>query len=416
MRINALAISLALIFLSISCGNNQSKREYIVQTSEEKILKFKLELIADRLISPVGMANAHDGSGRIFIISRPGKIFVIKNGKVLKEPFLDVAKKMVPIDNRKTERGLLGLVFHPQYKTNGRFFIYYSAPSGVEESDHRTVLAEYKVSAKDPDIAFEKEKIIMSIEQPEQNHNGGQMAFGPDGFLYIGLGDGGGKGDPHGEIGNAQDMTNPLGAILRIDVDHGNMIPYAIPKDNPFINTPYLHEIWAYGFRDPSGLSFDRESGRLYCGDVGRSRYEEINLVEAGKNYGWRAMEGRQIFDQALYGMGRSGQFEFPIFAFSHRLGKRVVGGFVYRGKRYPEIYGKYFFGVSKGRIFFLEEDRGGLWFAVEAFFEGFNLEKGKEKLNSFGEDEEGELYLITQRYRGGYNSTGKLFRLAVVK
>jgi len=251
MKINALVIFFTFIILSICCGNKQGKKEYFVQGSDSKPLKFRLELLAEGLISPVGIANANDSTGRIFIVSQPGKILILKDGHLLEEPFLDVSKRMVPMDFRKTERGLLGLAFHPDYKSNGRFFIYYSAISDSEESDHRSVIAEYKVSHENPDIASEKEKVIMSVEQPEANHNGGSLAFGPDGFLYIGFGDGGGRGDKHGEVGNAQNLNNPLGAILRIDVDHGGVVPYAIPKDNPFLDSPYLNEIWAYGFQNP---------------------------------------------------------------------------------------------------------------------------------------------------------------------
>jgi len=211
-------------------------------------LTVKLKLVAKDFVGPVAMESPKDGSKRLFICEQTGKIKIIKNGLVLDKPFLDVGSKLDNVNKAYSEKGLLGMAFHPKFKSNGKFYIYYSAKESDKTYDHKSILAEYKASG---DIADPKsEKIILEIKQPESNHNGGQLCFGPDGFLYIGSGDGGGAGDQHGSIGNGQDLNTLLGKILRIDVD--SKIPYAIPPDNPFAKNPKAKpEIWAYGLRNP---------------------------------------------------------------------------------------------------------------------------------------------------------------------
>ena len=235
--------------------------------------------IANDLTSPVGMAVTGDGSNRLFIIEQPGRIRIIKNNVLLPVAFLDITKKIDHLPIAYSEKGLLGIAFHPQYKINGRFFIYYSAPSSNPLSDHKSIIEEYRVSKNNPDVADINGKIILEIEQPESNHNGGMLSFGQDGYLYIGTGDGGGGGDAHGSMGNGQNLSTYLGKILRIDINNGS--PYSIPPDNPFAGKNNIRgEIYAYGLRNPWRFSFDKKTGRLFAGDVGQNNYEEIDIIE----------------------------------------------------------------------------------------------------------------------------------------
>lgn len=285
-------------------------------------LVFTLEKITDSVYGPLAIENAHDGSGRLFVGEQAGKIRVIKNGKLLAEPFLDIRNMLVPIRNEYMDVGLLGFAFHPDFKANGRFFVHYSAPS-KKGLDNTSVLAEGNVSANNEDKADTAWRILLEVEQPESNHNGGNIVFDKDGYLYVGFGDGGGQGDQHGKIGNSQDIEQLLGKILRIDVD--NEKPYSIPADNPFVGKAGRDEIWAYGFRMPWRISFDKKTGELFCGDVGQDKYEEINIVEKGRNYGWRAMEGFHIYDSLLYDTTK--QYTLPITEYSHPEGLSITGG-----------------------------------------------------------------------------------------
>lgn len=369
-------------------------------------ISIKKKLIAEGFMGPVAMDCPKDGSGRLFICEQTGKIKVIKKGKVLEKPFLDVGDKLDKINKVYSEKGLLGIAFHPEYKTNGRFFICFSAPSADSKSDHKSILAEYKVSA-DADVADPaSQKIIMEIEQPESNHNGGQLAFGPDGFLYIGLGDGGGAGDEHGTAGNAQDLESLLGKILRIDVSKK---PYAVPSDNPFVNKKANPEIWAYGLRNPWRFSFDRKTGKLFCADVGQNKWEEIDIIKKGGNYGWRIMEGAHCYNSAAN--CNSQGLELPVAEYDHETGISVTGGYVYRGKNIPELQGKYVFADWKGKMFYLEES-SGKWKMQNLDIEG---EKGNDSglnINSFGEDEDGELYMLTQKLTGTIASNGAVYKI----
>ena len=215
---------------------------------------------------------------------------------MLTQPFLDVSNQLVPINPGYDERGLLGIAFHPDFKTNHKFYVYYSVPSNTSGSDHKGILVEYMVSANNPDVAdISTKRILLEVEEPESNHNGGNLVFGPDGYLYIGLGDGGGGGDEHGTFGNGQNLGTLLGKIIRIDV---NGQPYTVPKDNPFVNrTDARPEIWAYGLRNPWRFSFDRVTKQLFAGDVGQNKYEEVDIITKGGNYGWRIKEGLHDYD-----------------------------------------------------------------------------------------------------------------------
>lgn len=365
----------------------------------------KLKLITKGLTGPVAMDCPKDQSKRLFICEQTGKIKIVKNGVLLEKPFLDIGSKLDGVNKIYSEKGLLGIAFHPKYKSNGKFYIYYSAPESDKKFDHKSILAQYKVSS-DADIAdASSEKIILKIKQPESNHNGGQIAFGPDGFLYIGLGDGGGAGDKHGEKGNAQNLNTLLGKILRIDIDSKD--PYGIPPDNPFVgNKEARPEIWAYGLRNPWRFSFDRKTGKMFCADVGQDKWEEIDIISKGKNYGWRITEGKHCYDPQIG--CKLANLEFPIAEYDHSIGISVTGGFVYRGENIPALQGKYIFGDWKGKLFYLEA-KDEKWEFNHLSTDGKPRDI-KLNINSFGEDEHGEIYILTQKTMGTVLSNGAVY------
>jgi glucose/arabinose dehydrogenase len=371
-------------------------------------LNFRLDLVAENITAPVGFAHAGDGTNRKFILEQPGRIRIIKGEQLVEQPFLDLTSRMAEISPSYSEMGLLGLAFHPEYRTNGRFFVYYSAPSRVRGVDHTSVLAEYRVSQNNPDRADMAERVIMRFDQPESNHNGGDLAFGPDGYLYISLGDGGGAGDRHGRIGHGLDSTTVLGSILRIDINQGN--PYRVPPDNPFVGRDGVDEIYAYGLRNPWRFSFDRETGLLYCADVGQNKFEEVNIIEKGRNYGWRAMEGFEVFDEEL--ARQKAGFAPPIAVYGREVGISTTGGFVYRGQQFPNLQGRYIFGEWSGKIFYLQQDQAGEWQRHDITFEGMDSPDTGMRINSFGEDEDGEIYVCTQQEVGPKSQTGRIYRI----
>ena len=369
----------------------------------------KLNFVSKGFTSPVGMASPKDGTNRIFVIEQRGKIKIIKNGIVNPIPFLDVSEKIDPLNIAYSEKGLLGLAFHPMNKTNGRFFIYYSAPCSEKIFDHKSILAAYKVSATNSDIADVKEEILIEIYEPESNHNGGCLQFGKDGFLYIGVGDGGGAGDAHGASGNGQNLNTLLGKILRIDVDSKN--PYAIPADNPFAGRQDAKpEIYAYGLRNPWRFSFDRATGKLYCGDVGQDKFEETDIIEKGRNYGWRTMEGVHCFNPSSN--CKTDGLTLPIDEYNHQTGISICGGYVYRGHKFPSLQGYYIFGDWTGKLFYLKQDKNNNWNRGEIYLDGSSSNEIGAKLNSLGEDENGELYILTQHLFGPKSPTGAVYQL----
>jgi len=333
---------------------------------------------------PVAVANAGDGRGRLFVVEQGGRIRIVtKAGTLLATPFLDIHARVSCCG----ERGLLGLAFHPSYKSNGRFYVYYTDTGGS------LVIAEYRRSGTNANRASTTERRLLRIAHPNQaNHNGGQLAFGPDGYLYIGTGDGGGGGDPYE---NGQKRTTLLGKILRIAPNVTSARPaYRIPSTNPWAkSTTVRREIWAYGLRNPWRFSFDRLTGSLWIGDVGQSRYEEVNrsLRSAGggrgANYGWDVMEGRACFEPAT-GCSTTGK-TMPLAVYTHGAnGCSVTGGYVYRGSRYPAMRGWYFFGdFCSGRIW--RVNAGGAARQAPLLVRDTSL-----SISAFGEDEAGELYV----------------------
>ena len=368
----------------------------------DTLLGTPFQTIAANLAHPDGITHAGDGSGRVFITLQDGKILIWDGTQVLPTPFLDID---TIVNSNGTERGLLGLAFHPDYESNGYFYVDYTDTTGGD-----TVIARYRVSATDPNVADPTSALIlMELDQPFANHNGGQLAFGPDGYLYIGMGDGGGAGDP----GNrAQDLTQPLGKILRIDVDGagvaadcGGGTHYTIPPDNPFVDGPggNCDEIWQSGLRNPWRFSFDRLTGDLFIGDVGQDAWEEVDFQPAGSaggaNWGWRCYEGNHPFN--TQGCGPAGNYDFPIFEYSHALGCAVVSGSVYRGSALPPgAQGAYFFGdYCSGRIWIARQVSGS-W-AVQQVADT-NL-----SISAFGETESGEVCVA--HYGGLLGATGRV-------
>jgi uncharacterized protein (TIGR03437 family) len=340
--------------------------------------------IATGLTSPLYLTNARDGSGRLFVLERPGRIRVMRRGETspVTRPFLDISAKVM----LGGERGLLGLAFHPQYKANRRFFVNYTRiPDGA------TVISEFKVSASNPYIAETDERVLLTIAQPFSNHNGGMIEFGHDGYLYIGMGDGGSAFDPGNRAQNIEDL---LGKMLRIDVDNTDgTAPYSSPSDNPFFgSTPGRDEIYAVGLRNPFRWSFDRLTGDLYLGDVGQNVIEEIDIITRGGNYGWRVFEGNQC---TALDPCDSGMFTPPIYEYTHSGGRcSVTGGYVYRGSRGSFPNGSYLFGdFCTGEIFIRNNDTVSLLLDTDML------------IASFGEDEDGEIYVA--------NLGGSVFRIA---
>jgi glucose/arabinose dehydrogenase len=331
------------------------------------------------LSNPVDLQFPNDGSGRFFVVQQAGTIRIALNGSLFATPFLDITSKV----DFGGEKGLLGLTFHPQFTQNHLFYIHYDRLSGAQM---QSVIAEYQVSASDPNQANPgSERILFTVNQPFPNHKGGQIAFGPDGFLYIGFGDGGSGGDP---LGNGQNLQTLLGKMLRIDVDHTSAgLQYAIPPTNPFVGGGGLPEIWAYGLRNPWRFSFERGSGRLFCGDVGQDKYEEIDILQSGGNFGWNIMEGMHCYNPAS-GCNMSG-LTLPIAEYSHTEGDAVIGGYVYKGSAIPSLAGAYIFSDNgSGTIWELVEAPPGQWTRTKLLSSG-------RSISSLGQDVSGEIYVL---------------------
>jgi glucose/arabinose dehydrogenase len=331
------------------------------------------------LTNPLGMEQPDDGSGRLFVVEQQGVIRIIQNGSLLATPFLDITSKVYFAG----ESGLVGITFHPGYAQNGRFYVNYVQ---MVNSQRQSIIAEYKVSSTDPNQADPaSERILLTVDQPPfENHKAGQLAFGPDGFLYFGLGDGGSEGDP---FGNGQNTQVLLGKLMRIDVNStSGSLPYAIPADNPFVRAGGRPEIWAYGLRNPWRFSFDASSGRLFLADVGQDAWEEVDLIQKGGNYGWNTMEASHCFNPPS-GCNTAGLI-LPITEYSHSEGNAVIGGFVYHGSSIPALQNVYLFGdFGTGKIWGLQET-SGTWTRTLLSSTGKNI-------SAFGRDQNGELYAV---------------------
>ncbi|NCF69819.1 MAG: hypothetical protein GWP61_28060 [Chloroflexi bacterium] len=441
-----LLLSIALLMLAGGVGSAQADVTII-----------ELEPLAAGLTAPLGVTHAGDGSGRQFITEQSGQIRIVQDGNLLPTPFLDVSAKLPELNPSFDERGLLGLAFHPRYEQNGRFFIRYSTPRngdpgepcfGTSRGCHTEILAEYAVSTSDPNQADpDSEIILFTVDEPQFNHNAGDVAFGPDGFLYFTLGDGGGAHDgladdppSHGPIGNAQNIETPLGAILRINVDaptQASETAYTIPPTNPFVGQPGLDEIYAYGLRNPFKFSFDDGpggDGKLYLGDVGQNLFEEVNIIERGGNYGWVIREGFHCFDpfnptsppSTCNDFGPQGEpLVNPIVEYAHpesgfipEGGITVIGGFVYRGTDSPNLLGKYIFGdfaqaftIPSGTLYYIADPTGKNP-EIQKFQIGLDDRPYGLFLKGFGEDEDGEIYACGSTALAPIGNTGVCARI----
>jgi glucose/arabinose dehydrogenase len=381
LPILGISVSIALMFF-IHPGRNPAKAAVEFDPNSIQLVE-----VGAGLNQPLVIANAGDGSGRLFVVERAGRIRILKNGVLIPTPFLDID---TIVNSSSGEQGLLALAFHPDYVTNGLFYTVHTSQDGS------LVLARFTRSQNNPDLANANSMVpLLTIPHPTHtNHNGGTLVFGPDGYLYWSTGDGGGAGDT---ANNAQNLTVLLGKILRLNVNSGS--PYDIPVDNPFVghsNQSVRREIWAYGLRNPWRISFDRQTGDLYIGDVGQGAREEIDFQPAasagGENYGWRVMEGSLCYNPSS-GCEQSGKV-LPVAEYDHSLGCSVTGGHVYRGNDFPILQGYYFYGdFCSGRLFVLQNAPGTGW-------ESFQLLDTAYLISTFGEDEQEELYLAD--YRGG--------------
>lgn len=413
----------------------------------------RLELVADGFTAPVALASP-PGDGRRFVADQVGLVRIIaEDGSVLERPFLDVRDRLVPFRPQGfDERGLLGMAFHPNFARNGRFFVYYSAPlrhGGYASFNHTARISEFRVSRHDPNVIdHASERVVLEVDQPAFNHNGGQLAFGPDGFLYIALGDGGNSNDrgPFAPpMGNAQDVTTLLGNILRIDVNDDDGRGYAVPADNPFVGGVELpsgdditwsglasgngarDEIYLWGLRNPFRFSFDRATGDLWIGDVGQGMYEEHNRVTGPGNLGWRVVEGETCFNpesnrEPLAECASTGvmgeEFVRPVIVYEHAgafpetgLGISTTGGYVYRGSEIPELVGHYVFGdwsqsfTAPGGKLFVAAGDGDAWeIVLDRLLDVFVL--------SFGQDDAGELYLLSSGGNAPQGATGQVWKI----
>ncbi|MCE9553451.1 MAG: PQQ-dependent sugar dehydrogenase [Planctomycetes bacterium] len=342
---------------------------------------------------PVYVTFPPDGTNRVAVVSQCGSVLIFPNDPSVEQPseLLNIRHKVMWKDG-SNEEGLLGLAFHPKFRENRQFFLFYT------NLDHINVLSRFTISATDPNRGDPESEVELfrTPKRDSSNHNGGTILFGRDGFLYLAVGDGGPVGDPHG---NGQSLETVLGKILRIDVDHQNPgLPYAIPQDNPFVERPKARgEIWAFGLRNVWRMAFDRQTNRLWAGDVGDDTWEEIDLIERGGNYGWRIREGFHRFPvtQATPSPPPTpavGKLLDPIFAYNHTLGNCIIGGCVYRGKQVPELFGAYLFADHvTGQVYALRyNDRSGKAVSVQ------RIDPRTMPVLSFGEDESGEVYFTT--------------------
>lgn len=413
-----------------------------------------LQLITDNLVSPLTVASPADGTKRLFIVDQVGKIIIVQaDGTKLPTPFIDLSSKMVGLNASYDERGLLGLAFHPDFKNNGKFYVFYTAPphaggpAGGGSWSSLTRISEFKVSTTNSNLAdMSTERVILEADHPQSNHNGGTIAFGPDGYLYISIGDGGNADDiGPGHVsdwyatnagGNGQDIYNNLmGNVLRIDVNTGS--PYTIPADNPFVGTNAKPEIYAYGFRNPYRFSFDMGgSHQLILGDAGQSLFEEIDLVTKGGNYGWNVKEGTACFSTDNDKQPRSScpitdsagkPLIDPVIQLVNAANPAgggvatvIVGGNVYRGS-IPNLQGKYFFGIfsqdggANAKIYLSIIQPIGTWSFNALSFKDFPTNLG-QYLKGFGQDQAGEIYITTSGQQGVQGTTGKVYKIVLAQ
>jgi len=415
------------------------------QVTQAELPALKLKLFAEGFTSPSALTPLNDGKGTLLLADQVGLVHLVTaSGMVRGQPFLSLTHRMVKLNLGFDERGLLGIAAHPDFKTNGKIYVYYSAPlreSAPSDWNHTARISEFTLMEEDSErIDLDSEKVLLSIDQPYFNHNAGSIAFGPtDGFLYIAVGDGGnanGRGIGHSEIGNSQDLSNLLGKILRIDVNKGDL--YGIPSDNPFQGAKVKSEIYALGLRNPWRISFDREGDHtLFAADIGQNLYEEVNIITKGANYGWNVREGFHCFNP-LKPMEtpedcpdtdvRGHAFTDPILEYKNvkafrndpdALGISITGGYVYRGKSIDGLAGNYIFAdwsrnwaMADGVILSGSKGENGQWSLQTAEIEGPADGKIGSYIVAFGEDTKGEIYVLTNATNGLMNRKGKVYKI----
>jgi glucose/arabinose dehydrogenase len=437
-------VGLLVMFTLVGCTSNQatpsqpaatdrspSPSSGAVAGTDLRLPAVRLRPVASGLTSPIGLVPVPDGSGRLVVIEQTGLLRVLsRDGRLLPRPFLDLRSRLVELESNYDERGLLGLAFHPRYRRNGRLFVFYSArprPDAPSFAESTSTLSEFRRSA-DPDAADPRtERRLLQIDKDDINHAGATIAFGPDGYMYVSVGDSGGvqdTGADHPPEGNGQDTSTLPGSILRLDVDRGR--PYGIPADNPFAGTRGRDrpEIYAHGFRNPYRFSFDQR-GRLFVADVGQALYEEVDLVRKGGNYGWRIREGSHCVVLAREyrtnddcpKVARNGApLLDPILEYTHdQVGRAVIGGFVYRGRAVPGLRGAYVFGDYSGpkgvaNLLAAREPSSG---SASWPWQILTVRGGiPSYLVGIGEAADGELYLLTKDVFGPTGRTGRVLRL----
>ncbi|XP_072350321.1 HHIP-like protein 1 isoform X2 [Scyliorhinus torazame] len=415
-------------FPRVLSNNNLTKNLGSVMAGYDGCLQLCLEEIANGLRNPVAMVHANDGTHRFFIAEQIGIVWAYLHNKArIEKPFLNITQAVLTSPWEGDERGFLGLAFHPKFKYTGMVYVYYSIEMNSEE---KIRISEFRISSNDMNMLDHRsERIILEVDEPASNHNGGQLLFGNDGYLYIFIGDGGMAGDPFGKYGNAQNKSTLLGKVLRIDINNNNRGPlYKIPRDNPFVLNPDARpEVYAYGVRNMWRCSVDRGDpqtkdgkGRIFCGDVGQNKFEEVDIIEKGKNYGWKAREGFSCYDKKLCANSSLNDV-LPIFAYPHSVGKSITGGYIYRGCESPNLNGLYIFGdFMSGRLMALAEDsRTGRWHDYKicmgkgqtCLFPGL-LNKYYRYIISFAEDEAGELYFLSTRIPTATSTTGMVYKI----
>ncbi|XP_042562381.1 HHIP-like protein 1 [Clupea harengus] len=399
-----------------------------VSEDPEGCLQLCLEEVANGLRNPLAMVHANDGTHRLFVAEQVGVVWVyLPDRSRLEKPFLNISESVLTSHWEGDERGFLGLTLHPDFKYNGKLYVYYSVEMGFDE---RIRISEFRLSAADMNVVdHTSERVILEIDEPASNHNGGQVLFADDGYLYIFTGDGGMAGDPFGLFGNSQNKSALLGKVLRIDVNDNEKGPlYRIPPDNPFVHERGARpEVFAYGARNMWRCSVDRGDpltregkGRIFCGDVGQNKYEEIDIVEKGRNYGWRAKEGFSCYDKKLCA-NSSLDDVLPIYAYPHKMGKSVTGGYVYRGCEYPNLNGMYIFGdFMSGRLMSLKENKHTRQWDYKEICMGTGLtcafpgliNNYHPYIISFAEDEAGELYFLSTEIPSATSPSGVVYKV----
>uniref|UniRef100_A0A8C4VDR1 HHIP like 1 n=1 Tax=Gopherus evgoodei TaxID=1825980 RepID=A0A8C4VDR1_9SAUR len=414
-------------FPRLLVNQNLNQNLGLVTADSEGCLQLCLLEVANGLRNPVAMVHANDGTHRFFIAEQVGLVWTyLPDRSRLEKPFLNISEAVLTSPWEGDERGFLDIVFHPKFKFNGKVYVYYSVEVHFEE---RIRISEFRISPDDMNtLDHSSERIILEVEEPASNHNGGELLFGDDGYLYIFTGDGGMAGDPFGTFGNAQNKSALLGKVLRINVDNNDRGPlYRIPPDNPFVTDPKARpEVFAYGVRNMWRCSFDRGEpytkegkGRLFCGDVGQNKFEEVDIIEKGKNYGWRAREGFSCYDKKLC-TNSSLDDVLPIYAYPHKMGKSVIGGYVYRDQKCLSQLPDANYFLSHRRLMSLKEKHStGEWQYTEicmgtgqtCMFPGL-INNYYQYIISFAEDEAGELYFMSTGVPSATAPNGVVYKI----